>query len=267
MVMRERSPQQREIDWAATLETALTAPGNIGNTYNRFYRYSFLNQILLMMQGVEGPVATFDRWRSLGRQVLKGSKAAEIVRPITITKKNDDGEVESAYTRFKLVKCIFGYNQTEGDELPPAETPGWELDTALKALNIKRVPFTMLDGNVQGFSSGREIAVNPVATDPLGTTYHELGHVVLGHTEPDRAVEYVLHRGIYEFQAETTSYLTMHELNVMSEDQASESRAYIQGWLRDERPGDVAIRQVFGATDRILRAGRADDVVSPDALD
>jgi hypothetical protein len=35
---------------------------------------------------------------------LKGSKAAEIVRPITITKKNDDGEVESTFTRFKFVK-------------------------------------------------------------------------------------------------------------------------------------------------------------------
>jgi hypothetical protein len=42
----------------------------------------------------------------------------------------------------------------------------------------------------------------------------------------------------------------------MGEEQASESRAYIQGWIRDERPGDAAIRQVFGATDQILRAGR-----------
>ena len=43
---------------------------------------------------------------------------------------------------------------------------------------------------------------------------------------------------------------------MMGEEQASESRAYIQGWLRTECPSDVAIRQVFGATEQILRAGR-----------
>jgi hypothetical protein len=253
--MGEGSYQHREVDWQALIETALTAPGSIGSTYNRFYTYSFLNQILLLMQGVQEPVATYQRWKDIGRQVLRGSKAKEIVRPITVKKKDEDGEVEGTFTRFKLVKCLFKYSETEGDELPPAETPGWDLDTALNELNIKRVPFTMLDGNVQGFSHGREIAINPVATDPLGPTYHELGHVVLGHTEPARLTEYGTHRGVMEFQAEATSYLTMHELDVMGEDQASESRAYIQGWLQRERPSDVAIRQVFVATDQILRAG------------
>jgi hypothetical protein len=179
----DRSPERRELDWEALIETALTAPGNLGSCYSRFHQYSFLNNLLLLMQGVEGPIATYDRWRSVGRQVMRGSKAAEIVRPITITKKNDDGDVESSYTKFKFVKCIFGYNQTEGKELPPAETPGWDLDTALLELDIKRMPFRELNGNIQGFSWGRNIAINPVVTDPLGTTYHELGHVVLGHTD------------------------------------------------------------------------------------
>jgi antirestriction protein ArdC len=245
--------QPKQLDWQELIETALTMPGNMSDTYCRFYNYSFLNQCLLLMQGVHEPVATYKRWQAIGRQVLKGSKAAVIIRPITITRKNEDDEVESAFTRFKPVKCLFTYSQTEGDEFPPAEVPGWDLDTALSKLNIRRVPFLELDGNVQGISWGRNFAINP---DPLGTTYHELGHVVLGHTEPDKAKQYALHRGVYEFQAEATAYLTMHELGVMGEEQASESRAYIQGWIRDERPGDAAIRQVFGATDQILRAGR-----------
>ena len=41
------------IDWRATLTEALNAPGSLGNTYTRFYNYSFLNQIRLMMQGAE----------------------------------------------------------------------------------------------------------------------------------------------------------------------------------------------------------------------
>jgi hypothetical protein len=48
-----------QIDWAATLTEALEAPGALGTTYTRFYSYSFLNQIRLMMQGVHEPVATY----------------------------------------------------------------------------------------------------------------------------------------------------------------------------------------------------------------
>lgn len=160
----ERSPERRDLDWQTLIETALTAPGNLGTCYSRFHQYSFLNNLLLLMQGVEGPVATYDRWRSIGRQVLKGSKAAEIVRPITIAKKNEDGEVESSFTRFKFVKCIFGYNQTEGEELPPVETPGWDLDTALGNLDIRRVPFREWTATYKG-SHG--VGISPSIPSPL----------------------------------------------------------------------------------------------------
>lgn len=54
-----------DLDWRATLAEALNAPGALGNTYRRFYHYSFLNQIRLMMQGVAEPVATYRRWQEL----------------------------------------------------------------------------------------------------------------------------------------------------------------------------------------------------------
>ena len=58
---------------------------------------------------------------------------------------------------------------------------------------------------------------------------------------------------------EATAYLTMNELGELTEERGSESRAYIQGWVRNERPADLAIRQVFiKATDTILAAGRAE---------
>lgn len=43
------SLEARAIDWQGLIDEALTAPGSIGNTYNRFYEYSFLNQIYLYM--------------------------------------------------------------------------------------------------------------------------------------------------------------------------------------------------------------------------
>lgn len=68
--------------------------------------------------------------------------------------------------------------------------------------------------------------------------------------------EYSTHRGVFEFQAEATAYLSMKELDRLDEATATRSRGYIQDWLKGERPPDKAIRQVFAATDQILKAGR-----------
>jgi hypothetical protein len=54
----------------------------------------------------------------------------------------------------------------------------------------------------------------------------------------------------------TRPYLVGHELEQISESQASESRGYLQSWVQNERPSDSSIRKVFATTDQILRAGR-----------
>jgi hypothetical protein len=53
----------------------------------------------------------------VGRQVLGGSKATEIVRRVIIEKKNDDGDVESKRVLFRLVRCIFAPSDTDGGDL------------------------------------------------------------------------------------------------------------------------------------------------------
>ena len=37
-----------------------------------------------MMQGVAEPVATYNRWRELGRQVRKGTKAKAVLAPVLV---------------------------------------------------------------------------------------------------------------------------------------------------------------------------------------
>jgi hypothetical protein len=246
----------REPDWMSTLQHALDTPGSIGNTYTRFPHFSYLNRLALQLQGVEGPYATFQVWKDLGRYVLKGAKAKEILRPITVTKKNEDGQVEDTFTKFKWVRCVFDYKDTGGDELPQLESPGWEANTALSRLDIRRVPFTEMNGNIAGYSIGREIAVNPMAPYPLKTTMHEAAHVISGHTAREHAAKYATHRGEWEFVAEASAYLTLKELDVLDENAASVSRAYCQHWLQDEGPSEAAIRQVFRNTDQLLKAGR-----------
>jgi hypothetical protein len=251
----ERGELLRKLDWSKLLEEALTMPGSMGNVYNRFYNYSFLNQIYLQLQGVREPINTYDRWKAMGRQVKKGSKAKAILRPLMRKSTNDDGEEVGVLTGFKFVSCLFTVSETEGDELPEVQPPQWRPDVALDELGIEEVPFEQLDGNIHGYSYERKMAVNPLAPDKLKTRFHELAHIVFGHTAPGKHSEYLSHRGVMEFQAEAVAYLAMHELEVEEPDSAAESRAYIQDWLSGATPDDSAIRGVFVAADQILRAG------------
>jgi hypothetical protein len=263
----ETASEQRAIDWAKIIETALTAPGNIGNTYNRFYEYSFLNQMYLHMQGVHEPVATWARWKAMGRHIIRGAEAKYVIRPkfaktgrqrAQDRSEEADAIIEDVPTLigFEPVKSIFALSDTAGEEPLPVTLPDWDFVTALQQLDIHLVPFTTVSGNLQGYSHGHDVAINPIAVNPPKTRFHEIGHVVLGHTSPEGLAEYQQHRGIMEFQAEATAYLTMNELGRLDDETAARSRGYVQTWLQGERPPDKAIREVFAATDQILRAGR-----------
>ncbi len=254
---RERSSEQRTIDWQKLIEEALTVPGSLGQTYSKFYNYSFLNQMYLRLQGVREPVATYQRWQEIGRQVVKGAKAKEIIRPIFAKPEPENKDKEPTPIGFKSVKCIFTLSETEGPELPPIALPEWDEETALAKLHVRRVRFDLLNGNIQGFSQGRDIGINPIAANPRKTLVHELGHIVLGHTVRDKTPEIAQHLGIREFEAESTAYLTLNELGQLDEQTATVSRGYIRHWLDDEHPPDSSIRRVFSATDTILKAGRA----------
>lgn len=241
------------IEWSKLIDEALTVKGSLGNTYNRFYNYSFMNQIYLWLQGVNEPVATYKVWQSNGRQVKKGSKAKMIVRPVFVPEEDEEGNKDFVVRGFKPVNCIFGYSDTDGEELPPAKPENWDLSLALTALDIKQEVFTQQNGNIQGYSHDRTIAINPMAKAPLKTTFHELAHILLDHTA--KTSEYTEHRGIKEFQAEATAFLVAKELELETFDESA-SRAYIQDWLKNEKPEDKAIKQVFKAVNDILTAGK-----------
>lgn len=256
-----------EVDMRALITEALNAPGSMSGTYNRFYNYSFTNMIWLMLQGVREPVGPFGFWKSkMNRQVRRGEKAKTVLHPIIITKKDDsgapelkDGKPVRILIGFKPRATVFGYSQTDGDEIEWPEIPAWDLKLALETLDIKQVPFKDLDGNTQGYSIERKFAVNPTAVHPWKTTFHEIAHIVLGHTTKDQVAEYKSHRGLFEFEAEAVAYLMAHEVE-LTDWNASESRAYIQSWLRsgsdDDQVTDRNIRRVFAAVNKILAAGR-----------
>lgn len=245
-------PSDRQV-----LEALLTVPGNVGNTYSRFWKYSQRNLGLLALQGCPPePVATYTRWTELGRQVQKGEKAYSILRPISIRVGDAENEDERKYVqRFKLVKTLFSLSQTQGEELPELETREWSAERALASLAIKQVAFELYDGNVGGYASGREIAINPLAPFPRKTLLHEISHVMHEHTTDERMAEYQSHRGLMEFEAEATAHLALNSIGELTEEAATVSRGYIQGWLQGNRPPATSFSNVLNKSSRIVTAG------------
>lgn len=251
------------IEWQRMISEMLTMEGSMSDTYSRFYDYSISNKILLYMQGVTEPVATYKAWATLGRQVKKGAKAKQIMRPVPVTfeddtKKDADGNPKkTSFMKFTLVNCLFTFSDTEGDDLPPATARAWDKAKAIETLELTEVKFDALvvNANTQGYSFKRNFAIHPAAKYPLKTMFHEFGHIVIGHTDAAIADNGTLTRDVKEFQAEAVAYIVANDLKVEERDKA-ESRAYVQGWLKDNKPTDKEIRQVFGAADKILKAGK-----------
>lgn len=263
--MTTTAPTQERLttppEWAELLKAALEMPGEAGNTYNRFRRFSIGNQVLLMIQGLFEPVNTYKGWLALGRQVRRGSKAKSIYVPMFRKETDKNGEEQERLSGFKLVPSMFGVSETDGDDLPPYEPPMWSKERALAKLGITETRFHQIDGNVQGYSNGKEVAINPVAVYPFKTLIHELAHIVAGHTSEEQLADYVTHRGLKEFEAEATAYLVLNELGALAQFNASESRNYIQTWLarQNEKPDEKSVRHVFSVADKILKAGYAEE--------
>ena len=115
----------------------------------------------------------------------RGEKAITLCRPVTVkrTTTADDGTEETgAATWFVYRPFWFVLAQTDGKPLPAQTAPTWDDARALAALGVQEVEFASLDGNTLGYAQGRTIAVNPVNPLPHKTRFHELAHVLLGHT-------------------------------------------------------------------------------------
>ena len=135
--------------WSELLHRAVTEPGIVSTAFSKFHSYSLGNQILAFVQcerrGIApGPIATYPRWKELGRHVIKGAKAITLCMPVTgkrsAEKHNDetgqDEKVEIGYTRFVYKNNWFVLSQTDGADFEPEPGPGWNADTALSTLGI-----------------------------------------------------------------------------------------------------------------------------------
>lgn len=253
--------EKQTAPFAALLNDAITKPGVLSEAYSRFYNYSIGNQLwawsqCLVLDIPLGPIATFKRWQELGRQVKRGQKAIALVLPVTIKDKDADGnETGKVFSVFTVRNNWFVLSQTEGEDyVHEAKTPQWDGAKALEALDITEGSFALLDGNCQGYAQQRTIAVNPVAQYPHKTRFHEIAHVVLGHTT-ERTLTDSEHtpRDIREVEAEGVAYILCSLLNLPGQE---ESRGYIQHWLGEQPVTDKTAQRIFSAANKILEAGK-----------
>jgi antirestriction protein ArdC len=231
-------------DFAALLEQATTEPGTLSAAYAAFHTYSMGNMLLAAFQCADrgiplGPIATYQRWRELGRQVRKGEKAIELCQPVTCKRRPTDATPEAdeqdgqTFTRFIYRRNWFTLAQTDGQPFDAPAPAAWDRARALAALDVTEIPFEHIDGNCQGYARARSIAINPVAAAPLKTTFHELAHVLIGHTaEADMRDDERTPRNVRELEAEATAIGTGQPVP------------------------EASARRIFKTADAILRAGR-----------
>ena len=256
--------------FADLLQNAVHEPGILSQAYSQFHSYSRGNQLLAMMQcherGIEpGAMATYPRWQELGRHVKRGEKALTLCMPVTIKRKAETADADSAddadsepatFTRFVYKARWFVLAQTEGEPLAEPEIPSWDADRALEALDVEQIPFDRTDGNCLGYARDRSIAINPINLLPHKTRFHELAHVLLGHTAEGRQADSeTTPRTLRECEAEAVALLCCAALELPG---VTECRGYIQHWWGQGHDiPERSAQRILKVADQILKAGAA----------
>ena len=213
-----------------------------------------------------GPLATFPQWKDRGRYVTKGQKALTLCQPVTVKAKRESSDEPSdvdtpgaTFTRFIYRPRWFVLAQTDGEPFDAPTPAAWNKTAALAQLDVAEIPFDALDGNCQGFARGRSIAVSPVAALPLKTTFHELAHVLLGHTaEAELTDDERTPRSLREVEAEPSRCCAAPRCSCRA---SKFCRGYIQCWNSSgEAIPERSAARIFKAADAILRAGQREGV-------
>lgn len=249
--------------WTELLIEAVTKPGLVSKAYRSFHGYSIGNQMIAMVQCrmrklEPGPISTYPGWKAKGRQVKRGERAIILCMPVT-GKRRAEGESEedAVFVHFLYKANWFVLSQTEGEPIEIPTIPDWDRSKALSTLAISEVPFEHMDGNCMGFARRREIAINPVNPMPHKTTFHEVAHILLGHTS-----EGVLSEGehtprnLREVEAESVALICCESLGLPG---AEFSRGYIQEWFDGDLIPEKSAQKIFHAADQILKAGQLKD--------
>lgn len=264
--LNSTNPAEKEQIWNEMLNQALNSPTTFNEAYRHFHNYSVQNCFLAMIQCMFreiplGAINTYNGWKELGRNVKKGEKAISLLMPWKVKEKTAKKEEETKKTVFVFRPNWFVLSQTDGSQVEDsANEIVWDKFFALAELGIEEIPFSLPEGNTLGYAQKNTFAVSPLCDSYKAVLFHELAHIVLGHTKNGSMLtdEPTLDRNLQEVEAELVAHLLMLTLNAYQPDSKviSDSRGYIQSWLCNKTLPMKSIKAIFSATNKILKAGQ-----------
>ncbi|GHH31607.1 ArdC-like ssDNA-binding domain-containing protein [Streptomyces rubradiris] len=292
--MRRRSPRKSPEQVAAevaalreklndAIESLVSADGwraMLRATMANLGRYSANNIILILAQCPHATqVRSAREWNRNGRLIIKGQKALRIFAPMTLTKKDSDGNPvldesgrEQKRTLFKTVP-VFDISQTrpmdnEESAQPETEQPVYELGGKTRGAAPAEL-WERLEQHAEGHGytvrlgvtapadgftrpATREVVIqesDPEAHRAL-VLAHEVAHIECGHVEV--MDEYQKHRGRMECEAESVAYIVAGAAGM---DAALTSVPYIATWAG--KTAEEVRETLAAASETVVRAARA----------
>ena len=220
---------------------------------SKFTDYSARNTMLINLQKPNATfVASYGKWRKLGRYVNSGEKGIVIFAPVIREAdkysevKIDENGTEKIITIEKplseiIFKKVYVYDisQTSGKEIPSLvnELTG-DIDVAIKEAvftALRKVTgidfeFAEIQGDAKGYynSAANRIVIKSGMSDAqtLKTAFHETAHKLLH--DPDLAIATVKSpRNEKEVQAESVAFMVSERLGL---DTSEYSFPYIASW-------------------------------------
>ena len=213
---------------------------------------------------------TFKQWKALGRVVRKGECGTEAFLPITVKKKDENGEEESVFVGFRVYR-VFNYAQTEkvednGYETSPKEkVAGFEgikeVDEFFSAV-AKNANWGMIDnpGDRAYYSPVNHTVYVPPKDQFTDARYystlahesiHATGHESLMNRPFGRQMSSPKY-AIEELVAELGGSFICANLGIGAE-LDSQHMAYISSWIKALKADAAILRKIMRIADHAAK--------------
>jgi antirestriction protein ArdC len=141
--------------------------------------WSWRNQLLVALRGFKD-ARGFRQWQEVGRSVKKGERAFYILSPLSKKVQDDKtGEEKTIIYGFKGTP-VFGYEQTDGKPLPPADPEAARWVETLPLIEVARawgLSVELFNGKAASYLGAyRHHAGIALGVKNLSTWAHELVH-------------------------------------------------------------------------------------------
>jgi len=199
--------------------------------------YSWNNRLLVALSGYTDAMG-FKQWKAKGRTVKKGEKALYILAPLACKGKRKDSQgVEKEYQFIRGFRGVpvFGYEQTEGDELTFESQDNEHLST-LPLLNVaKEWGIKVGSYNGQGKSAAGWFEPTSLSimlgVKNISTWLHELVHAAEFRFGTLNNAEYKADKASAEIVAEFGATILAHALGLEEHADEGGCWSYVQHYI------------------------------------